>query len=146
MRDFIFLHRTEFVVLVIICSIVINFLFRVKLLVKLVETIIDDTLKTNEGSIRRFSGTKITMMVAFGSVLWAFHYITIKNGFNEYAFITMACIATGVAITGAYSKKIDPTIVAPDIQTTIVNESTKNSSRTTITEESTNIPPNEQNA
>jgi hypothetical protein len=138
MKDFIFLHVTEFFVLVGLVSLLINLLLRFKWLKNIVEAIIDDTLKVYEtgSKRRRFSGTKVTMMVAFGSVLWAFHYITIREGFNDTAFITMACIATGVAITGAYSKKLDPTIVAPDTQTTITQEKTGSSSETIIKESS----------
>jgi len=108
MKDFLFLHRVEMIVLILISSIIINLLLRLKWTRHTILTIIDDTLKVNDGAIRRFSGTKMTMLVAFGSVLWAFHYITIKAGFNEIAFLTMAGISTGVAITGAYSKKINP--------------------------------------
>jgi hypothetical protein len=103
-----YLHRIELSIAVVVLSVVINLLLRFKWTRKTIEAIIDDTLKVNDGPVRRFSGTKITMMVAFSSVVWGFHYITIKEGFNEIAFITMSCIATGVAITGAYSKKINP--------------------------------------
>ncbi len=137
MKEFIFLHRTEFIVLILICTFILNLLLRIKWVTKTINTIIDDTLKVYapEDKMRRFSGTKLTMLTAFTSVLWAFHYITIKTGFNETAFITMACIATGVGITKAFSKKLDPTIVAPDSQTTIKQDITDNSSKTIVTEE-----------
>jgi len=108
MRDFIFLHRTEFAVLILVAAVILNLLLRFKWTKTTITTIIDDTLKVNDGPVRRYSGTKLTMLVAFVSVLWSFHYITIKYGFNEVAFITMACISTGVSIAGAYSKKINP--------------------------------------
>lgn len=118
MRDFIFLHITEFCVLALIFGVIVNLLLRYKWVIKFIESIIDDTLKSYDTGSRkrRFSGTKITMMVAFGSVLWAFHYITIKDGFNDTAFITMACIATGVAVTGAYSKKLSPPVEEPILE------------------------------
>ena len=108
MRDFIFLHKVEFAVLLIIGSIVLNLLLRISKVLTLIATIADDTLKVNDGLIRRYSATKMTMFVAFLSIVWSYHYITIKDGFNEVAFITMTCIATGVSITNAWSKKISP--------------------------------------
>lgn len=137
MKEFIFLHRTEFIVLILICSFILNMLLRIKWVTNTINTVIDDTLKvySPEDKKRRFSGTKLTMFAAFASVIWAFHYITIKFGFNETAFITMAAIATGVGITKAFSKKIDPTIVAPDTQTTVNQEVTDTSSNTVITEQ-----------
>lgn len=110
MKDFIFLHTTELVVLALIFAVIINLILKFSWTKKLIIAVIDDTLKVNDGVVRRFSGTKITMLTAFGSVLWSFHYITVKYGFNEVAFGIMACISTGVAITGAYSKKINPPV------------------------------------
>ncbi len=137
MKDFIFLHRTEFIVLILICAFILNLLLRIKWVTNTINTIIDDTLKVYdpESKTRRFSGTKLTMLTAFTSVLWAFHYITIKFGFNETGFITMACIATGVGVTKALSKKLDPTVVSPDSQTTVKQDITDTSSKTIIKEE-----------
>jgi|SRR6185437_9142444 len=108
MKEFIFLHKIEFIVVLVILSIIINILLRLKGIIKLISAIIEDTLKVEEGGVRRFSGTKLTMFVAFSSIVWSYHYITIKYGFNELAFTVMACIATGVTITKAISKKINP--------------------------------------
>jgi len=108
MKDFIFLHKIEFTVLLIIGSVILNLLLRISKVMTLISTIADDTLKINDGLIRRYSGTKLTMFVAFISIVWSYHYITIKDGFNEVAFITMTCIATGVSITSAWGKKINP--------------------------------------
>lgn len=137
MKDFLFLHRVEMGVLIIIVALILNIILRFKWTKHTIESVIDDTLKVYdpESKKRRFSGTKITMFVSFGSILWAFHYITIKYGFNETAFMVMAAIATGVGITKAFSKKLDPTVVAPDSATTIKQENTANSSETTIKEE-----------
>ncbi len=107
MRDLIIAHRFELVVLVLASAVIINLILKFKWTKVLIEKVIDDTLKVNDGPVRRFSGTKITMWAAFGSVLWAFHYTTLR-GFNEFAFGTMALIATGVSLTGAWSKKINP--------------------------------------
>jgi hypothetical protein len=62
---------------------------------------------------RRYSGTKLTMLTAFGSVIWAFHWITVKSGFNETVFFIMAGIATGVGVAKAYGKKLDPEVQPP---------------------------------
>ncbi len=140
MRDFIFLHRTEFAVLIVICSILINILFRIRHVIKLVDTIIDDTLKVYDpvSKKRIFSGTKLTMVMAFASIVWAFHYDTIKNSkVNETLFGIMAAIATGVSIAKAYSKKLDPEVIAPDSAITIKEKSTDNTTETTLTSEKT---------
>jgi hypothetical protein len=125
MKDFLFLHRVEMGVLIVIAALILNILLRLKWTKDTIVAMIDDTLKVDdEKGKRRFSGTKLTMVTAFGSVLWAFHYIIIKYGFNETAFITMAAIATGVGITKAFSKKLDPTITAPDKKTDTTTENT----------------------
>ncbi len=115
MKDLIIAHRFELSILVIALSVIINLALRYKWTRITIEKVIDDTLKVNDGIVRRFSGTKITMMIAFGSVLWAFHYTTLR-GFNEFAFGTMALIATGVSLTGAWSKKINPPAETTDNQ------------------------------
>lgn len=107
MKHLIVAYTFELAIMIIAISVIINLLLHRKWTKITIEKIIDDTLKVNDGPIRRFSGTKITMLVAFGSVLWAFHYTTLR-GFNEFAFGTMALIATGVSLTGAWSKKINP--------------------------------------
>ncbi len=107
MKDLIVAHTFELTVIVIALSVFINLILRYKWVRVNIEKLIDDTLKVNDGPVRRYSGTKITMLIAFGSVLWAFHYTTLR-GFNEFAFGTMALIATGVSLTGAWSKKINP--------------------------------------
>ncbi len=135
MKEFIFLHKVEFLVLIIMFSIIVNLILHYTWTKTLINAIINDTLKVNDNGVRRFSGTKMTMLTAFSSVLWAFHYIIIKYGFNETAFITMACIATGVGITGAVAKKVDPTIVAPDTKTTMEQQTNGDSTKTTLTEE-----------
>lgn len=108
MRTFLMLHRVEMGILILISAVVLNLLLKFKWTKHTILTIIDDTLKVNDGVVRRYSGTKMTMLVAFVSVLWAFHYTTIKDGYVESAFLIMACISTGVSIAGAYSKKINP--------------------------------------
>lgn len=105
------LHKVEFVILICIMSLVVNLILRIKLVLKEIRTIIDDTMKVNDGTVRRYSGTKITMFIAFVSVLWGFHYVLMESTIVEViitVFITMACIATGVAVTSAWSKKINP--------------------------------------
>lgn len=119
MRDFLLLHRVEMAVLILVAAVFVNLFLRFKWVRNTITSIIDDTLKVNDGPVRRFSGTKLTMLTAFASVLWSYHYIIIKDGFNEVAFISMCCISTGVAITGAYSKRINPpteTKVEPPVE------------------------------
>jgi len=138
LKDFLFLHRVEMGVLILIAALILNLLLRFKWTRHTLLSVIDDTLKVYdpESKTRKFSGTKITMFVAFGSVLWGFHYDTISNAkVNEVLFATMAAIATGVGITKAFSKKLDPTVVAPDSATTIKQENTGTTSETTIKEE-----------
>lgn len=109
MKDLIIAHRLELAILVLITSMIINLLLRFKWTRSTIEKVIDDTLKVNDGPIRRFSGTKITMMVAFASVLWAFHFIVLSyTDLIVEVFLIMALIATGVSLTGAWSKKINP--------------------------------------
>lgn len=116
MKDFLFLHLVEMGVLVFIVALLLNLLLRLKWTKNLIMSIVDDTLKVYdpESKCRRFSGTKITMLTAFGSVLWSFHFDTIANTKVDYSlFLIMAGIATGVGISKAFSKKLDPTVVAP---------------------------------
>ena len=137
-KDFLFLHIIEMGVLILISALILNLLLRLKWTKNFITSVIDDTLKVYdpESKCRRFSGTKMTMFAAFGSTLWSFHYDTISNGkANETLFLIMAGIATGVGITKAFSKKLDPTIVAPGVETTIKQENTANTSETTIKEE-----------
>ena len=137
MSDFLILHRVEMGVLILIASVIINLLLKLKWTKNFIESVVDDTLKVDDGKgKRRFSGTKITMFVAFGSVVWSFHYITVRHGFNETAFITMAAIATGVGISKALSKKLDPEVTTPDTQITIKEETSVGSKETSIKEES----------
>lgn len=137
MKDFLILHQVEMAVMIFISAIIINILLRFKCTIKIINAIIDDTLKVDDGKgKRRFSGTLITMFIAFGSILWAFHYDTIRNSkANETLFAFMGAIATGVGIAKAFSKKLDPEVVAPGSETTIKQEKTGNTSETTIKEE-----------
>ncbi len=137
MREFILSHKAD-ILATITLSIIINLILRFKWTRMQITAIIDDTLKEDKGNGKRgFSGTKITMMTAFASLVWSFHYITVKDGFNDTAFITMAAIATGVGISKALSKKLDPTVVAPDSEITVKETKTDNSKETTIKEETT---------
>lgn len=138
MRDFIFLHKVEFAVMILLCSVVINILFRIRHVVKLVDTIIDDTLKVYDpiSKTRKFSGTRLTMVTAFMSIVWAFHYDTISNSkVNEALFGMMGAIATGVGITKAFSKKLDPEVTGPDTKNTIQTSDTGNTSEVIVKEE-----------
>lgn len=137
MKDLIIAHRIELIVLVLITGLIINLALRFKWTRKFITDIIDDTLKVDDGKgTRRFSGTKMTMFAAFGSTLWAFHFDTISNSkANETLFLIMAGIATGVGISNAFSKKLDPEIVAPGTETTIKQEKVGNTSETSIKEE-----------
>lgn len=136
-KDFIVLHRIEMAVMILLSAVIINLLLKFKWTKKLISDVIDDTLKVDDGKgVRRFSGTKITMFAAVGSILWAFHFDTISNSkANETLFLIMAGIATGVGISKAFSKKLDPEVVAPGTETTIKEAKTANSSETTIKEE-----------
>jgi len=137
--EFIGLYKIEFVVLALIFAVLINLLLRWKLFAKELEKLVDDTLKVYDPACecRRYSGTKLTMVTAFGSVVWCFHYIIVKYGFNETAFITMAAIATGVGIAKAYSKKVDPEVSAPDSKVTFKEETDKGSTESSIKTETT---------
>ena len=75
-----------------------------------INDLINDTLKrkdASDGSLK-WSRTSLTMLTAWISVLWAFHYTFVKYGFNEVAFVTMSSIALGAKIADAYTKKITP--------------------------------------
>lgn len=77
--------------------------------------IIDDTLKIADPKtgILKWSRTSLTMATAWAVCLYSYLYDLWNNGFNETAFYFMGGIALGAKITDAWSKKIDPTIVAP---------------------------------
>ena len=107
MKDLILAHTFGLGITVIILSVAINLLLRYKWVKSTILKVIDDTLKVNDGPVRRFSGTKLTMWAAFASILFVFIYTSLRE-FNEYAFLVMALIATGVSLTGAWSKKINP--------------------------------------
>ena len=96
-----------------------------------IATVVTDTLK-REG---KWSATKLTMATAWLVVLYSYHYDLIKNGFNETAFSILVGVALGAKVTDAFSKKLDPTVTAPDSQTTIKQDTTDTSSKTTVTEE-----------
>lgn len=86
-------------------AILMNMLIRKSIVVKAANDIVNDTMKRDG----KWDPTRITMFVAFGSILWAFHFDTIKNlKVNEELFLIMAAIATGVSIARAYSKKLNP--------------------------------------
>lgn len=84
----------------------INAAIRISWSIRVIKAIINDTLK-NDG---KWSATKLTMFVSFLTVLWSYHYEIVKHGFNFDAFCVMALIATGVKITDAIGKKLNPTI------------------------------------
>lgn len=136
-KDFIMLHRIEMAVMILVSAIILNLILKLKWTKKLISDVINDTLKVDDAKgVRRFSGTKITMFIAFGSLLWGFHFDTISNSkVNENLFLVMAGIATGIGISKAFSKKLDPEVVGPGTETTIKEEKTGNKSETTIKEE-----------
>ena len=72
--------------------------------------LIDDTLKDKNG---KFSRTSLTMATAWWASISVFLIDFYQNGFNEFAFCTIVGVALGSKVTDAWSKKIDPTIVAP---------------------------------
>ena len=82
----------------------ISLLLKLKSVSSVVNSIINDTLKING----KWSRTSLTMLTAWVSVLWSYHYDVIKNGFNETAFGLMLGVAVGVKVTDAWSKKLNP--------------------------------------
>lgn len=99
---------------VVICSVILFLLFKVKSFIEVLGTVADDTLKRHgkDGKLI-WSATRLTMFIAFLVVIWSYIYDMINHGFNETAFMVMVGIALGAKVTDAWSKKIDPTITPP---------------------------------
>lgn len=88
----------------------ISLLFKIKSIYSTLNSIINDTLKIDG----KWSRTSLTMLTAWLTVLWSYHYDVIKNGFNETAFGLMLGVAVGVKVTDAWSKKLNPQIKQDD--------------------------------
>lgn len=88
----------------------ISILFKIKSISSVANGIINDTLKIDG----KWSRTSLTMLTAWVTVLWSYHYDVIRNGFNETAFGLMLSVAVGVKVTDAISKKINPQIKPTD--------------------------------
>lgn len=95
--------------------IVIFVLWRVKIVLDFVTAIIQDTLKVYNDKEKRlkWSATKWTMFISFITALSMAIYDCYKNGLNEIVFGALLTVAITGKVTDAWSKKIDPTIVAP---------------------------------
>lgn len=95
----------------LLVGLVIHFLFRIPAVIKVGTQITNDTLKRDG----KWDPTRLTMFGAFLSIVWAFHFDTVKNmKVNEELFLIMGCIATGVGIARAYSKKLNPDAPKPE--------------------------------
>ncbi len=92
-------------------AVIIFILWRIKVLMDLGRSIINDTLKNKEG---RWSRTSLTMFTAWVTVLISYFYSLYKNGFNTWAFGVLVSVALGSKIVNAYSNKIDPLIQPPE--------------------------------
>jgi len=76
-------------------------------MIKLIKTIVDDTLKRKKGDKRRFSATRLTMFSAWACVLYTYLNDVIENGFRWESFVLMAGVATGMKVTDAIGKKLN---------------------------------------
>lgn len=96
--------------------IVIFILWRVKVVFDLFRQIINDTLKRFDTSEKRlkWSGTKLTMLIAWGTALFMAIYDCYKKGFNEFAFGVLVTVALTGKVTDAWSKKLTPVDTAKD--------------------------------
>jgi len=82
------------------------------------QKLIDDTLKDKKG---KWSRTSLTMASAWWASLTIFIWDFCLNGFNEVAFCTIVGVALGSKVTDAWSKKLDPEIIAPTINNEPIN-------------------------
>ena len=89
-------------------AVLLNLLLKIRWVKAQALSIIDDTLKRDVNGTRRYSAANLTMFTAFMTVIWSFHYHIIKQGWDSEAFGIMALIATGVRVTDAWSKKLNP--------------------------------------
>jgi len=105
------------IIIIIAASIIsiILLLWKVKSLFEGVKSIAEDTLKVWDDKEKRlkWSATKWTMFVAFGTAICMGLYDSYKNGLDEFVFGALLTVALTGKVTNAWSKKIDPTIVAP---------------------------------
>jgi len=88
-------------------------ILRVKIIFNWVSEVAIDTLKVDG----KWSKVAIITASAWFIVIWAFIYDEIQNGFNITAWSVLVGIATTNKLVNAYSKKVDPTIVAPTDKT-----------------------------
>lgn len=91
-------------------GVMVNILFQIKTISCLFNSIINDTLKING----KWSRTSLTMFTAWMAVLWSYVYDIVKTGFNYQAFLVMVVVATGIKVTDAWSKKLNPETKADD--------------------------------
>lgn len=84
-------------------------ILRVRLIFNWVSEVAVDTLKQDG----KWSKVAIITASAWFVVVWAFTYDEIHNGFNETAWMFLGSISVGNKFVNAYSKKVDPTILAP---------------------------------
>ena len=76
-------------------------------MIKLIKTIVDDTLKRDKGGVRRFSATRLTMLTAWLCVLYTYIHDVIVNGYRWESLVLMAGVATGMKMTDAIGKKLN---------------------------------------
>lgn len=103
--------------------------YRIK---NLLNTIVNDTLKTKEG---KWSKTYMIMASAWFSVVIVFFADFFKNGLNQWAFSSMLGVAVGANLIKAYSNKVDPLVQPPTSTTTVEQEKTSTGDKTTLTED-----------
>lgn len=98
-----------------ILLVIVFILWRVKSAFDLFATIVYDTLKVYNDKEKRlkWSATKCTMFVAFFTSIFMAVYDCYKNGLNEIVFGALLTVAITGKVANAWSKKIDPTIMAP---------------------------------
>jgi hypothetical protein len=76
---------------------------------------IRDTMKEKQSDgYWKWSRTSIILVSSWFCVVYAYFFDLTKNGFNFETFCFMGAIATGIPITSAYSKKLNPLIQPPN--------------------------------
>ncbi len=103
--------------MLILFAIVIVFaLVKIKDTLKILNEIANDTLKRADSKgVLRWSRTSLTMLTAWIVSLYMAGYDMYKNGFHTEVFLTLVGVALGSKVADGFSKKLDPTVVAPPV-------------------------------
>jgi len=74
---------------------------------KIIQQIIDDTLKREKDGVRRWSKTSLTMLTAWLLVCYSYIHDLVVRAFHMEAWLVLVGIAVGVKTTDAISKAIN---------------------------------------